>query len=90
VPTYEYACLACGRRFDVIKPVREYARQEVCPACRSARTKRLIAVSQGAHTWRPGWWEDIDIKPIWIESKRQLIEECKKRGLVPVGWVSGP
>lgn len=34
------------------------------------------------HVWKADWW-DIDLNPVWIESRQQLFEECKKRDLVP-------
>lgn len=36
------------------------------------------------HVFKPMVYEDIDVHPILIESKRQLREECKKRNLVAV------
>ena len=34
------------------------------------------------HTFTPHVYEDLDIHPIEVTSKRQLKEECKKRGLM--------
>ena len=36
------------------------------------------------HTFKPMFYEDLDVEPVWVESKRQLREECKKRNLVAV------
>ncbi len=36
------------------------------------------------HIFKPMVYEDIDVQPMLIESKRQLREECKKRNLVAV------
>ncbi len=33
------------------------------------------------HPFPEGWWEHLDTKPIYIKNKRQLREECRKRGL---------
>ena len=36
------------------------------------------------HVFKPMIYQDIDVQPMLIESKRQLREECKKRNLVAV------
>ena len=36
-----------------------------------------------------GWYEHIDTKPIYIESRKQLYNECAKRGLVAKTLMSG-
>jgi len=38
-----------------------------------------------AHIWKPQWFEHLDTKPIYIESKKQLKREAEKRGLIAVG-----
>ena len=30
--------------------------------------------------FKPLWIEHLDVKPIWVESRKQLREECEKRG----------
>ena len=51
-----------------------------CIQCESEVPKHTVRIQ----IFRPMWYEDIDIQPIYIESKRQLREECKKRNLVAV------
>jgi len=45
VPTYEYECMACGRRFERRQPITEDALTE-CPECRGA-VRRLISGGLG-------------------------------------------
>ena len=43
MPTYEYRCLDCKRRFEIFMTYAEYGRQEVhCPRCRGTRVQRRI------------------------------------------------
>ena len=46
MPTYEYACEACGHKFEefqsiMAKPVKK------CPACKKNKVKRLISAGAG-------------------------------------------
>ena len=54
----------------------------VCEKC--GWWKPICKCTKGApaiHIWKPRYFEHLDVKPVWIESKRQLREECKKRNL---------
>ncbi len=43
MPTYEYRCLDCRRRFEVFMTYAEYGKREVaCPHCRGERVQRRI------------------------------------------------
>lgn len=37
--------------------------------------------------WIEGYWEHIDSKPIYIHNKKQLFEECSKRGHLPKAFM---
>jgi len=44
MPTYEYQCDKCGKRFAVIERISEHtARAPACPKCRSRSTRQLPA-----------------------------------------------
>ena len=85
MPRYDYSCYACGVEFEANVPVEQ--RDSVsCPRCGATQSvARRTVYPFAAHIWKPQWFEHIDTKPIWIESKRQLKEECEKRGLIPIG-----
>ncbi len=68
-------CSVCGK--DVVK-VRLIKGMGVCHTC--LRSPRGDA--PGFHTFKPMWYRDLAEEPIFIESKKQLVEECKRRGLV--------
>ncbi len=43
MPTYEYRCLKCSKRFDVMMRYSEYGKKEVlCPHCQSNHVTRKI------------------------------------------------
>lgn len=83
MPRYDVVCEWCGKETEVWVRIDE--RDNIaCPACgRPARRRAVYRFA--AHIWKPQWFEHIDTKPIYIESKKQLREECKKRGLIPLG-----
>ncbi len=37
--------------------------------------------------WIEGWWEHIGSEPIYIHNKKQLFEECTKRGNLPKAFM---
>ena len=45
MPTYEYECLDCGKRFEVFQKVSE-EKKDVCPYC-GGRLRRLISAGAG-------------------------------------------
>lgn len=44
-------------------------------------------VGSSPHIWKPDWWEHIAEEPIYINSKKKLREECKKRGVFAPGYM---
>lgn len=53
MPTYEYACRACGHTFEEIQKISEPA-IDVCPKCGQRQAQRLI--SQGNFILKGGGW----------------------------------
>jgi putative FmdB family regulatory protein len=53
MPTYEYACKACGHTFEEIQKMSEPA-IDVCPKCGQRQAQRLI--SQGNFILKGGGW----------------------------------
>jgi putative FmdB family regulatory protein len=45
---YEYACQACGHRFEIKVPMSEYERLKreppTCPACGKPETRQLVSL----------------------------------------------
>ena len=41
MPVYEFICNGCKKKFELIKPVKEYDPKKVtCPKCRSKKVER--------------------------------------------------
>ncbi|MGE3166027.1 MAG: FmdB family zinc ribbon protein [Planctomycetota bacterium] len=56
MPTYEYECEACEHRFDVFQKMGSPA-QQVCPACKKRRLRRLIGSGAGIIFKGSGFYE---------------------------------
>lgn len=74
MPLYDFRCVSCGR---IDEHIAKYGEEMVC-AC-GAPMERLVTAAK-YRSFREGWWEHLDAEPIYIRSKRQLKEECTKRG----------
>lgn len=46
MPTYDYACEACGHRFEHLQSITEKALKK-CPECGRAKLRRLIGAGAG-------------------------------------------
>jgi putative FmdB family regulatory protein len=44
MPIYEYVCLDCKDRFEVLRPMKDADAPIVCEACESEHTSRLLSV----------------------------------------------
>jgi putative FmdB family regulatory protein len=43
MPTYEYRCRDCGRRFDRVEPLAEHGQgHPECPKCKSKRVEQVL------------------------------------------------
>jgi putative FmdB family regulatory protein len=79
VPLYDYICLECNREFEASQKVED--REKAMCDCGSLNTKLLITCNK--RDWfRPHWNEQLDITPVYVESKEHYRKECEKRGLM--------
>lgn len=86
MPIYPYKC-PCGEQFEVIKKIVAYNTPEPCPKCGTLLAEKdweTICKKSSIHVFEPDWYEHLDDKPIFIESRRHLKRECDKRGLTSV------
>jgi putative FmdB family regulatory protein len=44
MPIYEYVCLDCGDRFELIRSMKEADEPIACQSCESEHTSRLLAL----------------------------------------------
>ena len=54
MPTYEYACEACGHAWEAEQSIKEAALTD-CPGCGAARAKRQISAGAGFILKGGGW-----------------------------------
>lgn len=62
MPTYDYACEACGNAWEAEQRMSE-APLKVCPKCGAERARRMI--SGGSFQLKgDGWYKDLYHKPV--------------------------
>jgi putative FmdB family regulatory protein len=76
MPLYDVRCPKCEKIQEVFHKMTEEH-----PLCECGGQTEVVLNSRGRDWFTPHWNENIDEKPIYIESKKQYREECKKRGL---------
>ena len=79
MPLYSYECEKCGKKFDKFVSVSE--RRNVKCECGHLATK-LIVGSATLIEFTPAWFHDICEESIYITSKKQLKNECKKHDVL--------
>jgi len=79
MPRYKYECDRCGDNFH--KTVKIEDRHNVMCRC-GGRAVKLLAIGAGIEIFEPMMYNDICETPIWVESKKQLKEECKKHNVL--------
>lgn len=81
MPLYDYKC-ECGKEFEALRTIDEC---ESAP-CECGKTASRTFSTRAAryHAFPEGWWDTLDVEPVYIKNKRQLKEECAKRGLSSV------
>jgi putative FmdB family regulatory protein len=62
MPTYEYACGACGHQWEVVQRITE-APVELCPACAKTEAHRLISRGTNFILKGGGWYSDLYASP---------------------------
>lgn len=82
--TYEYHC-PCGYEFDVIKHHSDMERPEHCEKCKREAKRQFVprkvyfsGTSVNHAEYNPGLG-------MVIENKAHLIDECKRRDVIPIG-----
>lgn len=77
---YDYECPECGKKWDEHRAVvdRHTARCEEC----GVLAIKLISVKMRVITFDPMWYNDICEDPIYVTSKNQLRDECKRHDVL--------
>lgn len=79
MPLYDYKCKSCDYQFEEINKV-DVREEQKCLKCGSS-TEILISISRESLKFFPeGFWRDLSHEPIYISSRQQLKDECRKHG----------
>ena len=62
MPTYEYACAACGHAWEQVQRITEPP-VEVCPKCAASAAHRLISGGTNFILKGGGWYSDLYSTP---------------------------
>ena len=75
----DWASRLKGKRVAIICPKHGFFALPECPKCAEEESKAVAGPAM--HVWKARYFRDLDVKPIYVESKRQLRKECRKRNL---------
>lgn len=86
MPTYDYGCDPCEKRWTVVKPMTEYKSPETCPTCQASAAKlpSLFRVDTEA----AGDWNRPHFSPALgqvVKGNREARQLAKSRGMEEVG-----
>ena len=81
MPRYGYRCEECKNGWDEFKSMEEN-NDTNCPKCGKKAVRDYSKSTTRFFPFKPMWYTDICEKPLWIESKKQLKEECDKHGVI--------
>ena len=82
MPLYDYECGTCEAQFEENHRIADRGTAVHC-----GRTAKLLvgASAPAAHVFKPMWAENIASEPVFVRTKKQYKEECKKRGKLCLG-----
>lgn len=74
--TKDFICPGCGAVEEVFLEHDDFAQCQC-----GERMTRILSRGADQRSFKEGWYEHIDIKPMYITSKKQLKRECEARGI---------
>ncbi len=75
MPTYDYACAACGHRFEVVHGIHEHG-PEACPNCGGGPVRRAFAPP--TIMFKGAGWAKVDRRPARTSAKSESGDEGSK------------
>ncbi len=73
MPLYDYECQECGAAFEQRLPIAD--RHAALCSC-GGSGELLISTRAGPVLFQPGWYRDIALDPMYIETPQQLRNAC--------------
>ena len=75
MPTYDYACAACGHRFEVVHGIHGHG-PETCPNCGGGPVRRAFAPP--TIMFKGSGWAKVDRRPAHSSAKSESGDEGSK------------
>ena len=79
MPLYAYEC-ARGHQSEEMRSIDNHDLPGICDFCKGVTQQVIVGASP--HLFPSGVWDDLDVVPLEIGSKKQLERECRKRGVI--------
>ena len=77
MPLFDVQCYGCGYMEERLLEIEEVP---LCADCGQV-LRLMFSNDTNYHPFREGWYEHLELEPVYIKSRRQLVQECRKRGL---------
>jgi len=87
MPIYPQRCLECKHEWDDTRSIAQIELNPKCPECQGLSERFIASGHGGSHQFPAGFWEHIDVDPVYIGSRKQLKEECEKRKVAASGYM---
>jgi predicted RNA-binding Zn-ribbon protein involved in translation (DUF1610 family) len=88
IALHNFECTSCKNVFEMHVPDINYFVE--CPKCgMSAKVTFDWGRCTSVQVFQPYWEDNIDLQPVYIESKQQLADECFKRDLKAARLMDG-
>lgn len=81
MPLFDFECKKCGKIAKDVFIRKLNGKNGIFCECGEKMTKLVSAPN--VYCFKPFWHPNLEKRPIYIESKKQLKSECEKRGLIP-------
>lgn len=80
MPLYQYECKTCKKKWEEFRTIITRNTFNKCRRCGDGG--KLVMKASQVSTFKPLHMTNLDVEPVFVESKKQLKEECKKRGVM--------
>lgn len=77
MPLFDVQCYGCSYKEERLLDPDEVP---ICELC-GEPLRFIFGGDTNYHPFREGWYEHIALEPVYIKNKKQLVHECRKRGL---------
>ena len=78
MPIHDFLCPNCNKEFEIYQQVDNLLDKVMCECGKLADKVWSAKSSAQINVFKPEWFEHIAHEPIWIDSRKKLISECKK------------